>query len=790
MKSLRNLTLGLLMVILCPAAALADGLIVITKPIPHPGGRIAPPRHRFAPLNINYHKVTVSIRDQVAVTEVDQEFYNPNNARLEGHYIFPIPEGAQIDKFEMDVNGKMMAAELLDATKARKIYEDIVRQSRDPALMEYVGRGMFRVRIFPIEPNSKKQVRLKYTELLKNDSGLIGYSYPLNTERFSAQPIQTVSMKIDVDAGSPIKSLYCPSHEVEIKRKGDRAAVVGFEESNTLPDTDFQLYYSVEAKQDIALNLLTYHDGDDEKGYFLLLAAPGARVNDDKIISKDVVLVIDTSGSMAGKKLEQAVKAMQFCAANLNKGDRFEIIRFSTEADPLFGELTEVTDDSRNKAAQFIEQFKPTGGTAIEEALLRALKPLKTRKQTDRPYVVVFLTDGRPTIGNTDEDQIVAAVTGAVGDATARVFSFGIGTAVNTHLLDKITEKTRAASQYVLPEEDIEIKVSNFFAKISAPVLAGVELEIGGSVRLEKKYPTNLPDLFKGDQLVLLGRYTGHGDAAITLKGTVNGKAKAITEELAFSKGGEPAHLAFVPRLWATRRVGYLLDQTRLHGDDKELRDEITRLARRYGIVTPYTSYLILEDEDRRNVPELARALRLMDTRAPNQPMPAGERIQEIGRLGMAFKADRSSRGGGGAARGAAAASRLRHAKGAGDVQSAARVALGPRGFAGRGVVAGRAGPRQFDNADRVIDSLTRERIGHERTRRFINGRTFYRNGDIWVDAKVSETPNAQRVKIVFASDEYFQLFQEHPRTRAWLALGNKVHLLIGDTIYEIVDEG
>jgi len=779
MRYLGNLALGLF-ICLCPAAALADGLIVVTKPIPHPGGRIVPPRHRFAPLNINYHKVTVSIRDQVAVTEVDQEFYNPNNARLEGHYIFPIPEGAQIDGFEMDVNGKMMAAELLDATKARKIYEDIVRKSRDPALMEYVGRGMFRVRIFPIEPNSKKQVRLKYTELLKNDSGLIGYNYPLNTERFSAQPIQTVSMKINVDAGSPIKSLYCPSHEVEIKRKGDRTAVVGFEESNTLPDTDFQLFYSVEAKQDIALNLMTYHDGDDETGYFLLLAAPGARVKNDKIIGKDVILVIDTSGSMAGKKLEQAIKAMKFCTANLNDVDRFEIIRFSTEADPLFGELVNVTKGTRNKASQFIEQFKPTGGTAIEEALLAALKPLKTRKKTDRPYVVIFLTDGRPTIGNTDEEQIVTAVTKAAGDATARIFSFGIGTEVNTHLLDKITEKTRAASQYVLPEEDIEIKVSNFFAKISAPVLAGVELKIHGSVRLEQKYPTNLPDLFKGDQLVLLGRYTGHGDAAITLKGTVNGKPRSFTEESVFSKGGEPAHLAFVPRLWATRRVGYLLDQTRLHGEDKELRDEITRLARRYGIVTPYTSYLILEDEDRRKVPELARALR---PHALNT-MGEAERREAMDHMRMAFQADRSSRGGGGAARGAASSSRLRHAKGAGDYKSAVRVARGPRGYA-----AGRGGPGRFDREGEVLDMLTQERIGQERTRRFIHGRTFYRNGDIWIDAKVSEQPNARRVKIVFASDEYFQLFQKHPRTRAWLALGNQVHLLIGNTIYEIVDE-
>ena len=824
MKALRNLMLGLL-VCLWPAVALADGLIVITEPIPVPDGRpVVVPRHRFAPLNITYHKVTVTIKDQVAVTAVDQEFYNPNNARLEGHYIFPIPKDAQIDKFEMDVNGKMMAAELLDATKARKIYEDIVRQARDPALMEYVGRGMFRVRIFPIEPNSKKRVRLKYTELLKNDSGMVSYSYPLNTERFSAQPIQTVSMKIEIDTTHPMKSLYCPSHKVEIKRKSDRQAVIGFEESNTLPDTDFQLFYSVEARQDIALNLLTYHDGEDDKGYFLLLAAPGSRVRDAEIVKKDVVLLVDTSGSMAGKKLEQAVEAMKFCTANLNDGDRFEVVRFSTEADPLFGELVDVTADSRDKAIQFVDQFKATGGTAIEEALLMALKPLQARANPDRPYVVIFLTDGRPTIGNTKEDEIVAAVAkatgapgapgvaGGAGNATARIFSFGIGTEINTHLLDKITETTRAASQYVLPEEDIEIKVSNFYAKISSPVLSNVELAVGGDVRFEQKYPTNLPDLFNGDQMVLLGRYTGHGEVALTLAGTVNGKPRTIVEEVTFPQGGEAADLAFVPRLWATRRVGFLLDETRLRGEDRELLDEITRLARRYGIVTPYTSYLILEDEEQRRVPAIARAMPPMaadafdDDGQPGRrsnrsssrsgvmgragPVSQTERKAALEQFGMAFRggSGRGGREGAAAARDAAGSSRLRYAETAADAFAADRVARGPRGAgAMRGAIRYQSGIDEAAELD--LEPAVKKLLAEAESRRFVAGRTFYKNGEIWVDARVAEKPNAKRVEVAFASAEYFKLFDKYPRARAWLALGSKVHLFLGDTIYEIVDE-
>src|SRR4029079_11333200 len=169
-----------------------------------------------------YHHVTVDIKDQVAVTSVDQEFVNPNGQQLEGTYLFPLPAGAHIDKFSMDINGKMQEAELLPADKARSIYEDIVRRHRDPALLEYVGKGAFRVRIFPIEPNSTKRVRLKYTQLLKADSGLVEYTYPLNTEKFSARPLKDVSVKVDLNCKRPIKSVYSPSHNVDIRRHGDR----------------------------------------------------------------------------------------------------------------------------------------------------------------------------------------------------------------------------------------------------------------------------------------------------------------------------------------------------------------------------------------------------------------------------------------------------------------------------------------------------------------------------------------------------------------------------------------
>ena len=486
---------------------------------PHPPMPMPPPiwrPHVFAPLEINSVKVATRINDQLAVTTVDQEFFNPNNARLEGTFIFPVPKGAQLDRFAMEIDGKKVEAELLAADKARTIYEDIVRRAKDPALLEYSGRDLFKVRIFPIEPNAKKRITVRYTQLLKADTGLIAYEIPLNTAKYSSKPIKSVSVKLDLETKRSLKAIYSPSHAVEIKRDGPNRATVGYEASDIAPDTDFALYFSPE-KDEVGINLLT-HRSAGEEGYFLLLASPGMDARQNQLVQKDVVFVVDTSGSMAGKKLEQAKKAMLFCVENLNDGDRFEITRFSTEVEPLFARLVAADPANRERANDFIKGLKPIGGTAIDDALKKALsyregrsrreealtKPAGERLVTssptsnsDRPFMVIFLTDGLPTVGATDEETILAGVKQA-GGGNVRVFCFGIGTDVNTHLLDNITEATRATSQYVLPEEDLEVKLSNFYAKIKEPVLASPTLKFTGEVRATKLYPSALPDLFKG----------------------------------------------------------------------------------------------------------------------------------------------------------------------------------------------------------------------------------------------------------------------------------------------------
>jgi Ca-activated chloride channel family protein len=769
------------------------GLIIIEDPGLWPGPQPIPPRpvppwpprpmpplrrHVFAPMEVNYVKIATRITDQVAVTSVDQEFYNPNSARLEGTFVFPVPKGAHLNKFTMEIDGKQVEAELLGADKARNIYEEIVRKAKDPALLEYAGRDMFKVRIFPIEPNSKKRITLSYSQLLKAEDGLITYALPLNTEKFSAKPIKNVSVKVDLESKRPLKSIYSASHSVEVKRHDANHATAGYEASDVQPDTDFSLCFAPE-KDEIGVNLIT-HRSAGEDGYFLLLASPGIDVKEKQVVAKDIAFVLDTSGSMAGKKMEQAKKALAFCVENLNDNDRFEIMRFSTEVEPLFDKLVEANKQNRGKAEEYIKDLKATGGTAIDDALKKALElraggraKEKTEKEdasvaaSGRPFVVIFLTDGRPTIGTTDEDEIVARVKNR-GEGRTRVFCFGIGTDVNTHLLDRITEETRAVSTYVLPEEDLEVKVSNFFAKIKEPVLANPTLKFTGDVRVSKLYPSPLPDLFKGEQLVLVGRYSGKADSAAVVEGMVNGAEKKFSYDVKFAE--ESGENEFIPRLWATRRVGYLLDEIRLHGENTELRDECTELARKYGIVTPYTAYLIVEDESRRQVPAQVRSFQSFDK--------DGAVREEASHAWSDYKMER---GGDRAVGGARFGMELKSANA--PASASANGAIESRRSLGLSVAsASTAAPSGPVNQ-------TRERlVQYSQQTQFVGGKNFFQNGNQWTDSAVQKSPNAARVRVQFGSGEYFSLLAKHPQAGAWLALGQNVQFLLGGTVYEIYE--
>lgn len=762
-------------------SASATGLIIVheedfwRRPPPRvvpperipPEGRPHIPRHPvWASLETSFTKADVRIKDQIATTSIEQEFYNPNSRQLEGTFLFPVPKGAQINKFTMEINGKPVEAELLAADKARGIYEDIVRKLKDPALLEYAGRDLFKVRIFPIEPNSRKRITLSYSQLLKSDSGLVNFVLPFNTEKYSAKPVKTVSLKVDLETKRPLKAIYSPSHKVEIKRSGGNKATVGYEASDVKPDADFQLFFSQE-QDDLGLNLLTYKTAGED-GYLVLLASPGIETKNTKVVPKDVAFVLDTSGSMAGAKLEQAKKAVTFCVENLNESDRFEVLRFATEVDPLFNNLADASNENRTKARAFIKDLKPIGGTAIDDALKKALA-LRPEKG-DRPYIVIFLTDGRPTIGTTVEDQIVSTVTsGSKGNV--RVFCFGIGTDVNTHLLDKITEETRAVSQYVLPDEDIEVKLSSFFGKIKEPALASPKISFPDSVRVTKLYPSPVPDLFKGEQLVLAGRYSGKGDGAIQIEGTVNGEPKKFAYDVKFTE--EASDHEFIPRLWATRRVGYLLDEVRLRGENKELKDEVVELARKYSIVTPYTAYLITEDETRRGVAQGARTWQFDNERRLGEAKGNYDSfmMQKGGERGVASARSYSQLKAADSPSDAIALGNFEALRAAPQPAPMSNIGRQPAGLGGS------AGPP-------AKPELVAQQYAEQT--RFIGGKTFFQNQNQWVDSEVQKDANAKKVRVQFGSTEYFDLQKKYPKSVAWLSVGANVQFVADGTVFEV----
>ncbi len=568
--------IGRALTVVIAAATLlgADGIIIPEPP--------------FQPLSIKYHRVQVEIEDQAAQTAIDQVFLNPQKWDVEGTYIFPLPEDASFSAFSMHVDGEPLTAEILEAEEARRIYEDIVRQRIDPALLEYVGRGAYRARIFPVPGKGEKRIELAYDEVLKQDAGIVRYVYPLNTEKFSAEPLEDVSVQVQIRSSAPIMAVYSPSHPIIVERQGENRVRVIYADEDATPTEDFVLYYTV-SQDEVGINLLTYFPGEEVDGFYLLLAAPEAVPSTDQVIPKRMVLVFDRSGSMSGEKMDQAREALKFAVEHLNQGDEFNIVDYSTTVSSFADEVVELGEDTRQEALDYIEGgIEAMGGTNINDALVRALGMMRG---DERAEMVVFLTDGKPTIGETHTEKILDEVLRANG-AAARIFVFGVGHEVNTHLLDRISSEHGGTSTYVKPGEDIEMAVSSFYTKVSSPVLADLELEFTGA-RPSDYYPQALPDLFRGGQVVQLGRLDNRGEVGVALSGQILGERLEFVRTVDTSLPGSE----FLPRLWATRKVGFLLDQIRLHGEDQELVDEVVMLSKRYGIITPYTSFLIVEDE-------------------------------------------------------------------------------------------------------------------------------------------------------------------------------------------------
>jgi Ca-activated chloride channel family protein len=577
-------------------SSIAGACIIVPPPHPPPHPPPYPPPYPRPwpvefPLETKEHRAEISIRNNVATTAVHARFYNRSGVRMEGEYLFPVQPDAVVTDFSMTANGKTLAGELLPAEEARRIYEETVRKMRDPGLLEFMGTGVIRARVYPIEPRSEVTIELTYSQVLVADSGTYHFRYPIRSAKppGEANEIGHVTLTVDLQTEGPTQTAYSPTYDLMIEKSDPTHLVASFEASSFTPETEFDFYYS-QKEQPIGFHLLSYRPTNEEDGFFYLTVSPPDEGNDFSPISKDLLFVLDTSGSMAGKKIQHAAEAMTFCLESLDPSDRFNVLTFSTRAERVWDQFIPASMSLVEETIRRLSELKATGGTALFDAVSQALSQ---EFQPDRLGMVVFLTDGLPTVGNTSVSDILAMVDKENTHGT-RFFVFGVGDDLNTQLLDGLARLTRGTREYVAESEEIEVKISSLYRKISKPVLADLALELGSS-DAHDVYPLPLPDLFAGEELVVLGRYRQEGKATIQLQGRQGGESREFHHEARFRHTPE---CSFIPRIWAGGKVTYLLEQIRLNGPSDELVNEIKDLGERYGIVTPYTSLLILEDED------------------------------------------------------------------------------------------------------------------------------------------------------------------------------------------------
>jgi Ca-activated chloride channel homolog len=719
---------------LAPGVARAQGVI-----IPRPCGRCPiPPRPFPLPraLPVKSVRIETKIAGQVATTHVEQVFRNDTGATLEGTYLFPIPETASITEFAIWDGDRRLVGEVRSREEARRIYDEIVRRQRDPGLLEYAGRDLFQASVFPIPPHSDKKLELTYTQVLKAESGTVAYRYPLGTGRNVSQITGTVSGRVEVAAREPVRNIYSPTHEVEVSRKGERQAAVSFEAKAGQEPRDFQMFYTL-SESDFGLTLLTHREPGKD-GYFLLTISPKDESAEREYAAKDVVFVLDTSGSMADAgKMEKARSALLFGVRSLRPEDRFNVINFAGEEHLMSAGLVRADQGGKARGEEFIKGLRPVGGTNINGALVAAMRQFEP---SERPRMLVFMTDGLPTVGETKTERIVenARASRVPG---VRLFTFGVGYDVNTALLDKLAAENGGVAEYVEPREDLEVKVSSFFTKINHPVLTSLALATGG-VETDLIYPRELPDIFRGTQVTIVGRYRNGSDlrnVTLGLTGRTGERARSFSyQRLDFPLVEREND--FLPRLWATRRVGWLMEQVRTNGEQKELRDEVVDLGTRYGIVTPYTSYLALEPGAAADgVSVLPLNNRGVGSR-PRPRAPSGAGTQDM--RAMSAPAARAETG----------EFAVRESKRQRAQQEAERDEAGPA-------------------ADNV---------------RKVGGKTFYLREGVWVDAEFGEEARLPETRLTFGSEEYFSLAARTPELARYLALGERVLVVYGGRVYRV----
>jgi Ca-activated chloride channel family protein len=593
-----------------PAALLAQGWIIPRPPIRPPvclDKCIAPP----VALERTSSNVRATLADHVLRYEVEETFRNRGGTVQEADYMYPLPAGAAFQELQLSINGQLVSGEIMDAGHARSTYEEIVRRQRDPALVEWMGYGLLRARIFPINPGEEKRVVLRFQVIAPREGDAIRVDYQrgsgrtLVTSTSDTHDARESSFTLRYpktgrcNAYSPTQELQTRSSsgsQCEVNVGGEGAAVTILIPA---PRTDRA-----------AISVLANAPGSED-GFALITLTPPSRAT--TTVPRDITFVLDVSGSMSGRKMEQARAAGRQLLGTLTRADRFRMIDFSSDVRTFRDDFVDATPANIAAATRYLSDLQANGGTNIDGALDLALASPRMREDDTDEYahhsshqdagrlsLVLFVTDGEPTVGERDPAAIAAHAARLRG--SQRVFTFGLGADVNAQLIEQLALEGHGTAQFVRPEEDVERAVGLVASRLTSPIASDlrVSTQCGGSgdgecVRLVHALPEGSVDLFAGQDLVLLTRYSGSGRARLVFDG--RSATGAVHWETMVDFPDHERDNAFVPRLWATRRIGWLSAARRQNGPSPEVDDELRTLGERYGIPTELTSYLVQEQQ-------------------------------------------------------------------------------------------------------------------------------------------------------------------------------------------------
>jgi Ca-activated chloride channel family protein len=553
----------LLCALLCASPAFAQGMLLergIEGASPH-----------LRPLS---ERVRIRIDHQYAQTVLEQEFENVSGDRLEGRYVLRTA-GATVEGFAYWNGEKKIVGEVFEKQSARALYGKVVGKGRDPGLLEQAGEGSFAFNVFPIEPHERKRIEIRFGQRLPRSGSRLEYRLTL------AGGESEVTAEIADD--HPLLRVDSPSHGLQVDRPDPRRALV---RSRSQPAGSRDLVLEVELDADPWQPAAVVHRDSGQDPYLVLQMAAPVRLMQGEVSAKDVTVVIDRSGSMAGAPLEQACAAAELVVRRLRRGDRVNVIAFDHGVDPLF-QKPEPVERSGDAALQFIRRLRAGGGTNIALALRTALQ---AQHQGAAPHLVLFLTDGQ-----SDSASALAVAVADPGDA--RVFTLGLGPGVEKPLLSRLSAMKRGRFTYIESPEAIEQRVGRLFDQIESPALLGISLEARGAT-VERIYPRTLPDLSAGDDLAIAARVLGAPGERLELvvHGTLAGRQVAYPVALTLP---ERASRPWVARTWAKARIDDLLEEMALTRDPPpELREEVIGLGIAYDLVTPYTSFLAVPQSE------------------------------------------------------------------------------------------------------------------------------------------------------------------------------------------------